>query len=166
MYVGDRENRRIQVFDNDGNFKSMYINVGAPWAICITPGPHEYLYSSNSNGTADMDNGEIYKMELGGKILGKFGTAGKQLKEFGSVHEIDCRNPNEIYVGELHELESAKTELASESSKVIIFETSGVEKAQLMHFKKLAKREKLSVAWLMRKTFDEFLAKRRTKNSA
>jgi len=51
--------------------------------------------------TADMDNGEIYKMELNGKILGKFGTAGKQLKEFGSVHEIDCRNQNEIYVGEL-----------------------------------------------------------------
>jgi DNA-binding beta-propeller fold protein YncE len=101
VYVGDRENRRIQVFDNDGNFKSMYINVGAPWAICITPGQHQYLYSSNSNGTADMDNGEIYKMELDGKILGKFGSAGKQLKEFGSVHEIDCRNPNEVYVGEL-----------------------------------------------------------------
>jgi DNA-binding beta-propeller fold protein YncE len=101
VYVGDRENRRIQVFDNDGNFKSMYINVGAPWAICITPGQHQYLYSSNSNGTADMENGEIYKMELDGKILGKFGSAGKQLKEFGSVHEIDCRNPNEVYVGEL-----------------------------------------------------------------
>jgi DNA-binding beta-propeller fold protein YncE len=101
VYVGDRENRRIQVFDNDGNFKSMYINVGAPWAICITPGQHQYLYSSNSNGTADVENGEIYKMELDGKILGKFGSAGKQLKEFGSVHEIDCRNPNEVYVGEL-----------------------------------------------------------------
>jgi hypothetical protein len=50
---------------------------------------------------ADMDNGEIYKMELDGKILGKFGSAGKQLKEFGSVHEIDCRNPSEVYVGEL-----------------------------------------------------------------
>jgi hypothetical protein len=35
-----------------------------------------------------------------------------------------------------------------------------VEKAQLTHFKKLAKREKLSVAWLMRRAFDEFLAKR------
>lgn len=34
------------------------------------------------------ENGEIYKMELDGKILGKFGTAGKLLKEFGSVHEI------------------------------------------------------------------------------
>ena len=102
VYVGDRSNKRIQVFDNDGNFKTMYINVGAPWAICITPGQHQYLYSSNSTGTTDMsENGEIYKMELDGRILGKFGRGGKQLKEFMAVHEIDCRNENEIYVGEI-----------------------------------------------------------------
>jgi NHL repeat-containing protein len=101
VYVGDRGNKRIQVFDNDGNPKAQYTNVGAPWAVCITPGPHQYLYSSNSNGTADFDNGEIYKMELDGRIVGKFGTAGKQLKEFGSVHEIDCRKENELYVGEI-----------------------------------------------------------------
>jgi hypothetical protein len=102
VYVGDRSNKRIQVFDNDGTFKTMYINVGAPWAICITPGQHQYLYSSNSTGTTDMsDNGEIYKMELDGRILGKFGRGGKQLKEFMAVHEIDCRNENEIYVGEI-----------------------------------------------------------------
>jgi hypothetical protein len=101
VYVGDRGNKRIQVFDNDGNFKTQYTHVGAPWAVCITPGPHQYLYSSNSNGPASMDNGEIYKMELDGKVLGKFGQAGKLLKEFGSVHEIDCRNPNELYVGEI-----------------------------------------------------------------
>ena len=101
VYVGDRGNRRIQVFDNGGEFKKAYLNVGAPWAVCISPGPHQYLFSSNSNGTSDMENGEIYKMELDGKILGKFGTAGKLLKEFGSVHEIDCRNPNEILVGEI-----------------------------------------------------------------
>jgi len=40
-------------------------------------------------------------MELDGKVLGRFGTAGKLLKEFGSVHEIDCRNPNVLYVGEI-----------------------------------------------------------------
>jgi len=80
----------------------MFLNVGAPWAVCVTPGPHQYLYTSNSNGTGDFDHdGEIYKMELDGKILGKFGRAGKQLKEFGSVHEIDCRNENELYVGEI-----------------------------------------------------------------
>lgn len=101
VYVGDRGNRRIQVFDNDGNFKTQFLNVGAPWAVCITPGPHQYLYTSNSNGTANFDNGEIYKMELDGTIVGRFGKAGKQLKEFGSTHEIDCRNENEILVGEI-----------------------------------------------------------------
>jgi len=101
VYVGDRGNRRIQVFDNGGEFKKMYLNVGAPWAVCISPGPHQYLFSSNSNGTADMENGEIYKMELNGQIVGKFGKAGKLLGEFGSIHEMDCRNPNELLVGEI-----------------------------------------------------------------
>ena len=101
VYVGDRGNRRIQVFDNDGNFKTQFLNVGAPWAICITPGPHQYLYTSNSNGTANFDNGEIYKMELNGTIVGRFGKAGKQLGQFGSTHEIDCRDENQILVGEI-----------------------------------------------------------------
>jgi DNA-binding beta-propeller fold protein YncE len=102
VYVGDRANKRLSVFDNDGNFKTAYINVGAPWAICITPGQHQYLYSSNSTGTTDMtDNGEIYKMELDGRILGKFGKGGKQMKEFMAVHELDCRTDNEIYAGEI-----------------------------------------------------------------
>jgi hypothetical protein len=106
VYVGDRSNSRIQVFDNDLNFKAIYDQVGAPWAMCITQGPHQYLYSSNSN----MDNnnslneavtGEIYKMELDGTILGKFGRAGKQLGEFSSAHELDCRSENEMLVAEI-----------------------------------------------------------------
>jgi DNA-binding beta-propeller fold protein YncE len=101
VYVADLGNKRIQVFDNDGNFKTQLGDVGAPWTICITPGAHQYLYSSNSNPPDSMDNGEIYKMELDGKILGKFGTAGKLAKEFGTVNEIDCRNPNVLYAGEL-----------------------------------------------------------------
>jgi hypothetical protein len=106
VYVGDRSNRRIQVFDNDLTFKAVYDQVGAPWAICITPGPHQYLYSSNSN--PDNNNaeiaavtGEIYKMELDGTIVGKFGKAGKQLGSFSTVHEIDCRNENELLVSEI-----------------------------------------------------------------
>ena len=45
--------------------------------------------------------GEIYKMELDGRIIGKFGKAGKGLGEFSTVHEIDCRNPNELFVSEI-----------------------------------------------------------------
>jgi len=101
VYVGDRSNKRIQVFDNDGTFKTQFTNVGAPYAICISSGAHPYLYTSNSNPSTSMDNGEIYKMELDGRIIGKFGKAGKLIKELGTVHEIDCRNPNEIFAGEL-----------------------------------------------------------------
>jgi DNA-binding beta-propeller fold protein YncE len=101
VYIGDRSNRRIQVFDNDGTFKTQYTNVGAPYAICISMGTHPYLFSSNSNPSTSMENGEIYKMELDGRIVGKFGTAGKLLKQLGTVHEIDCRNPNQVFVGEL-----------------------------------------------------------------
>ena len=101
VYVADLGNQRIQVFDNEGNFKTQFSDVGAPWTICISPGAHQYLYSSNSNAPDSMDSGEIYKMELNGKILGKFGAAGKLAKEFGTVNEIDCRNPSVLYVGEL-----------------------------------------------------------------
>src|ERR1022692_4071362 len=106
VYVGDRSNSRIEVFDNDLTFKAIYDNVGAPWAVCITPGPHQYLYSSNSNpdnnnSQIEAVTGEIYKMELDGTILGKFGHAGKKLGEFGTVHEIDCRNENELLVSEI-----------------------------------------------------------------
>jgi len=101
VYVADLNNKRIQVFDNEGTFKSQITNVGAPWTICISPGARQYLYSSNSNPPDSFDNGEIYKMELDGKVLGKFGTAGKLVKEFGTVNAIDCRNPNALYVGEV-----------------------------------------------------------------
>jgi hypothetical protein len=106
VYVGDRSNARIEVFDNDLTFKAIYDNVGAPWAMCITPGPHQYLYSSNSNpdnnnSQIEAVTGEIYKMELDGTVLGRFGHAGKKLGEFGTVHEIDCRNENELLVSEI-----------------------------------------------------------------
>jgi DNA-binding beta-propeller fold protein YncE len=101
LYVADAGNKRIQVFDGDGNVKSQIVNVGVPSALCITPGAHQYLYSSNSNDPETLDGGEIYKLELDGRIVGKFGRAGKVLKEFGSVNSIDCRSENELFVGEL-----------------------------------------------------------------
>lgn len=106
VYIGDRSNARVQVWDNDLNFKAIYDTVGSPWAICISPGPHQYLFVSNSipdNGDSRLaaQTGEIYKMELDGTILGKFGKAGKAQKEFSTVHEIDCRNPNELFVSEI-----------------------------------------------------------------
>jgi hypothetical protein len=101
VYVADAGNKRIQVFDGDGSPKAQIAGIGTPWAICITPGPHQYLYSSNSNDPETLDNGEIYKLELDGRVVGKFGRAGKLPKEFGTVNAIDCRTENELFVSEL-----------------------------------------------------------------
>jgi len=122
VYVADRGNRRIQVFDSEGKFlRQIVIDVpfdpnaspvigskpllpikgpqtmapGSPWAICITPPPNQVLFSS------DAYPGRIYKLSLEGRVLGVLGESGKQLKQFGWIHEIACPSDNELYVSEL-----------------------------------------------------------------
>ena len=121
IYVADRGNLRIQVFDGDGNLLRQFKldvpvptgarpaignmpnpeagppqhNPGSPWALCITPGPNQVLYVS------DAFPGRIYKLDLEGHMLGVLGKAGKQLKQFGWVHQIACPAENELYVAEV-----------------------------------------------------------------
>lgn len=95
VYVGDRENKRVQVFDPDGKFLTEWDKVGAPWAMCITPGPRQFIYM------ADAWTGRIEKLDLHGNILGTFGKSGKQLGQFGWVHGMACPSENVLYVAEL-----------------------------------------------------------------
>jgi sugar lactone lactonase YvrE len=114
VYVADGNNHRIQIFDNNGTFKSQIGNLGNPQAICLTTGANPMLYVSNSNPPGDIDKaGEIYKMKLDGTIVGKFGRAGKMAKEFGTVNAIDCRNENNLLVGEIGNLRVQKVTLRS-----------------------------------------------------
>jgi len=102
LYVADYGNRRIQVLDSDGGFIREITGVGAPMAICITPGPNQVLYVSNSNPPDDLEvGGEIYKLRLDGTIIGRFGTVGKPIGRFGTVNAIDCRSENDLLVGEI-----------------------------------------------------------------
>jgi DNA-binding beta-propeller fold protein YncE len=101
VYVADHGNGRIQVFDNNGTFLRAITGIGEPEALCITHGPNPVLYSSNSNPANDFDHGgEIYKLSLDGKVLGRFGRAGKRLKEFGTVTGIDCRKDGTLWLAE------------------------------------------------------------------
>ena len=122
VYVADRSNRRIQVFDQQGKFQRQFtIDVpvppgtrpvignmpdegtfaagtfapGSPWAIRISPGPDQVLYS------ADAYPGRIYKMTLDGKVLGVLGQAGRQPKQFGWIHQMACPAKDTLYVAEL-----------------------------------------------------------------
>ena len=101
VYVGDEGNKRVQVFDAEGTFKTQFTNVGTPTALCLTRGPQQTLYVAHTGDPDGMEDAAIYKIDLKGNVLGKFGSAGKQSKEFGLVNSIDCRNENELLVGEL-----------------------------------------------------------------
>jgi DNA-binding beta-propeller fold protein YncE len=101
VYVADEGNKRIQVFDTDGNFKREITGIGSPTAMCITQGPRQVMYVAHTGDPDGMEDAAIYKIDLDGKILGKFGKAGKQVKEFNLVNALDCRSENELLVGEL-----------------------------------------------------------------
>ena len=120
VYVADRGNRRIQVFDPSGKFLRQFtIDLpvpatgkvvygeprpdlktgsqapGAPDALCMTPGPNPVLF------VGDLYPSRIYKVSLEGKLLGVYGGPGRNLGEFGWIHAIACPSENEIWVGEL-----------------------------------------------------------------
>jgi DNA-binding beta-propeller fold protein YncE len=101
VYAADEGNRRVQVFDANGTFKKQFLNVGTPTALCITPAPRQFLYVAHSGDPDGMEDAAIYKVDLDGKIVGKFGRAGKLPREFGLVNSIDCRSENELLIGEL-----------------------------------------------------------------
>ena len=106
VYVADRGNNRYVVLDNNLKWKTAYTNVGTAWTACVSQGPHQYLFVSNSNPNGNRpgswaETGQIYKMELDGKVLGKFGHAGKLAPGFQVVQMMDCRDPDKIIVGEI-----------------------------------------------------------------
>jgi streptogramin lyase len=120
VFIADRGNARIQVLDTAGKLLNIIkievpapanspvaignqpteaspgnLQPGSPWALCITPGPVQYLYVS------DAYPGRIYKLSLDGKVLGWLGGSGKTLKKFGWIHEMACPSENELFVAEI-----------------------------------------------------------------
>jgi DNA-binding beta-propeller fold protein YncE len=119
IYVGDRTNHRVQVFDTNGRFLRMFsidvppppntqpvygnvpkgaayeASIGAPQALCITPGSNQVMYVGESTFP-----GRLFKVTLEGKVLGVMGRAGPRLKEFSGVHGLACPSENELYTAE------------------------------------------------------------------
>ncbi len=95
VYVADRGNRRIQVYDDNLNYKSTISGIGAAWSVCITKTTPQILYSG------DGTTGKVFKMDLSGKVLGMFVTGQDHGEENTGdlIHALDCRNPNTVYIG-------------------------------------------------------------------
>lgn len=94
VYVADRGNFRIQVYDDNLNFVKSITGIGAPWALCVTNTSPQYMFSGDGNG-------KLYKMDMTGKVLGMTVTG----QDHGSedtgdlIHSLDCRKPNVVYIG-------------------------------------------------------------------
>jgi len=91
LWVTDRENQRIQVFDADGAFVREMKYAGLPCSVDIG---RQYVYMVN--GFA----GQVVRMDLAGKVLSALGKPGKGLGEFGEAHFIAVSPKDELYVAD------------------------------------------------------------------
>jgi len=133
VYVADRGNRRIQVFDRDGKFLRMiHLNVPydkgrrpvlgnmpntrpdetQPWTICITNGPTQYLY------TSDQEPGRIYKLSLDGKILGMLGESGRDTAQFNWIHGLACPADDTLFVADMNNWRVLKLQLHPDRARM------------------------------------------------
>jgi DNA-binding beta-propeller fold protein YncE len=89
VYVADRSNRRIQVFDYDLNFEKYIEGIGAPWTIQVTP---RYLYSGDGDG-------KIYRMDHDGNLLDWAQTGLGQGQTGCLIHSLHAETDTELYRG-------------------------------------------------------------------
>lgn len=93
VYVGDRENQRIQIFDNDGTFIRQWTGIGYPYGLVITPDQHVWM----TDGGYDR----IIEIDPSGKILGAFGEPGHKPGQMAWAHFMAIGPDQKIYVADV-----------------------------------------------------------------
>ncbi|HEY7120377.1 MAG TPA: peptidyl-alpha-hydroxyglycine alpha-amidating lyase family protein [Tepidisphaeraceae bacterium] len=92
VYVGDRENDRVQVFDQNGRFIRQFGGF-APFGLFITPADELFV--------ADGRKDEVHRMTLEGKILETWGRRGPEPGNFFLPHGITVAPDGAVYVTEI-----------------------------------------------------------------
>ncbi|MBV8729347.1 MAG: hypothetical protein JO336_06020 [Acidobacteriia bacterium] len=91
LWVTDRENQRVQIFDQDGKFVREMKYAGLPCGLTIGS---DAIYMVN--GFA----GQLLKLDMNGNVLAATGKPGKGLGEFGEAHFVAVSPKGEIYVAD------------------------------------------------------------------
>jgi DNA-binding beta-propeller fold protein YncE len=94
VYVADRTNERVQVFDASGKFLAKWTHAGAPWGLA-------YSDKEKAIYMADGKNNRVVKLNLEGQILGTLGSFGKAPGHFDFAHHIAVDSDGSIYVVEI-----------------------------------------------------------------
>jgi DNA-binding beta-propeller fold protein YncE len=105
VYVCDRPNDRLQVFQKDGKFvKETFIEKrtlgdGSVWDIAFSKDPQQkYIYM------ADGKNQKVYVLDRQSlEVLTSFGDGGRQPGQFFAVHSIATDSKGNIYTTETYE---------------------------------------------------------------
>ncbi len=94
VYVADRTNQRVQIFDSNGKFLGKWTDIGAPWGL---------IYSRKENCIYMCDglNNRIVKLSLEGQILGTLGSYGKTPGKLDFAHNIAVDSSGALYVAEI-----------------------------------------------------------------
>jgi DNA-binding beta-propeller fold protein YncE len=93
VYIGDRENHRMQIFDANGKFITQWKHVGSPWCIVITPDESLFM--------CDGYNNRILKLNLKGEVLGVLSGPGKLPGLLDYAHHMAIGPSGTIYVAEI-----------------------------------------------------------------
>lgn len=93
VWVGDRNNHRIQIFDTNGNLLEMWDHVGYPWGFEPAADGNVWM----ADGTANR----IVKLSLDGVILGTFGQPGRAVGRLGWAHYLTEMPDGSIIVAEI-----------------------------------------------------------------
>jgi DNA-binding beta-propeller fold protein YncE len=93
VYVADRENRRIQVFDLDGEFVKGWVYRGMACSLFLADDGHIYM--------ATGFDGQIVELDMNGRVLGVTGQPGDGLNEYGEAHDIAVSPSGEIFIADV-----------------------------------------------------------------
>src|SRR3954447_9974931 len=108
VYVADRENHRIQVFNGTGRFETQWHNMHRPCGLCMTRGrnPIAYIGESGPSMAVNVNSPgigpRVSLWTLEGKRIARVGDASReQPSQFTSPHGVAVDSRGDIYVGEV-----------------------------------------------------------------
>lgn len=110
VYVADRENHRVQVFDGHGRFETQWNNLHRPNGLCLHPhGACPFCVIGEGGPDKEIQKGfpnlgpRVSIVDMQGRLLSRFGELGPGEGDgtFLSPHGIAVDSRGDIYVGEV-----------------------------------------------------------------